>query len=230
MPGEEKIDPVEEKRECGGRKEEEKVVEEGTGGDGGAGAAEVVLGLGEAKEPVECGEEKIDPIEETIELDEGKEEEEVVEEVIGGGGNAGAAKPTIGLGDAEEHVERDERGEEMSNLAEASRGQSLGTIGEYAPCIGMWPVPGGRKIVTNSPPSILAGPTRSSARLNSARKISALERAKLRKVALLEGETSGATSLPRHWNINKVMKKSALCGVRLSGVEAQELQKFLLRG
>nr|CAD1817515.1 unnamed protein product [Ananas comosus var. bracteatus] len=66
-------------------------------------------------------------------------------------------------------------------------------------------------------PSTLIGSTRSSARLDSARKVSMLERAKLRKVKLLEGETSGATSLPCYWNCKKILKKGARCGVKLSG-------------
>lgn len=67
--------------------------------------------------------------------------------------------------------------------------------------------------------------TRSSARLTSVRQVSALERAKLRKATLLEGQFSGCQRKNR-----KVLKKSAQCGVKLTGVEAEELQKFLLRG
>nr|CAD1837083.1 unnamed protein product [Ananas comosus var. bracteatus] len=72
--------------------------------------------------------------------------------------------------------------------------------------------------------------TRSCARLTSVRQVSALDRAKRRKAVLLEGEFSGSTSVRYQRNSKKVLKKSALCGVKLTGVEAEELHKFLLRG
>nr|CAD1823324.1 unnamed protein product [Ananas comosus var. bracteatus] len=116
------------------------------------------------------------------------------------------------------------------------------TLSGISAPVGRLPEPCGGNMVTHDPnavpmpgkveasPSISMGSTRSSARFDSARKVSMLERAKLRKVFLLEGETSGATSLPRQWNSKKVLKKGAQCGVKLSGVEAEELHKFLLRG
>ncbi|XP_020084915.1 uncharacterized protein LOC109707794 [Ananas comosus] len=114
------------------------------------------------------------------------------------------------------------------------------TLSGISAPVGRLPEPCGGDMVTHAPdtvpmlgkveasPSVSIGATRSSARFDSARKVSMLERAKLRKVFLLEGKTSGATSLPRQWDSKKVLMKGAQCGVKLSGVEAEELHKFLL--
>nr|CAD1817695.1 unnamed protein product [Ananas comosus var. bracteatus] len=80
------------------------------------------------------------------------------------------------------------------------------------------------------PPVELRGPTRSSARLGSSAKDSALERAKRRKAIRLEGETSSSTTLARKWNSRKIMEKSARCGVKLTQNDAVELHNFMLSG
>lgn len=72
--------------------------------------------------------------------------------------------------------------------------------------------------------------TRSSARLTLARQVTALARAKIRKSALLEGEISGSSLVRCQRSAKTVLKKSALCGVKLTGLEAEELHKFLQRG
>lgn len=79
-------------------------------------------------------------------------------------------------------------------------------------------------------PSKLRAATRSCARLMSVRQVSALDRAKLRKAALLEADSSGPSSVRCQRISKKVLKKSALCGVKLTGVEAEELHKFVQRG
>uniref|UniRef100_A0A6V7QWK5 Uncharacterized protein n=1 Tax=Ananas comosus var. bracteatus TaxID=296719 RepID=A0A6V7QWK5_ANACO len=83
---------------------------------------------------------------------------------------------------------------------------------------------------TRCDPGGVSGTTRSSARLSSAQKVPALERAQHRKTILLEGVTPGSTTLARKWNIKKVLTKGALCGVKLTVADAAELHKFMLRG
>nr|CAD1823532.1 unnamed protein product [Ananas comosus var. bracteatus] len=84
--------------------------------------------------------------------------------------------------------------------------------------------------VDGVPRSVCHGSTRASVRLKSTGTLSVLDRAKQRKAFLLEGENSGATYAECSRNIRKVMKKSALCGVKLTRVEAEELHKFMMRG
>lgn len=76
----------------------------------------------------------------------------------------------------------------------------------------------------------LGGLNRSSQQLRASAKGSVLERAKLRKVLLLEGETSSSKTLAIKWSSNKVLSKSAHCGVKLSVAKAEELHDFMLRG
>lgn len=69
-------------------------------------------------------------------------------------------------------------------------------------------------------------PTRSCERLMSTRKMPVLDRAKLRKAALIEGENSRSTYITRQRIIRKVQKKSAHCGVKLSGGRPRSSKDF----
>nr|CAD1824987.1 unnamed protein product [Ananas comosus var. bracteatus] len=81
-----------------------------------------------------------------------------------------------------------------------------------------------------SPLCVRRGPTRACVRLKSVGNVSALDRAKLRKAFLLEGENSEPKPAEGSRIVRKVVKKSAQCGVKLTGVEAEELHKFMMRG
>ncbi|OAY63461.1 putative ribonuclease H protein [Ananas comosus] len=77
--------------------EEEEVVEEAIGGDAGAAAAEGVLGLGEAEEPVERGEEKTDPAEAGTASDGSDHILEVGDKGVGRAREARGARVAVGF-------------------------------------------------------------------------------------------------------------------------------------
>lgn len=71
---------------------------------------------------------------------------------------------------------------------------------------------------------------KASPRLIGAAKLLAMERATSRKALRLEGVEASSGRSERLWSRKKVITKTASCGVKLSGNEAEELRKFLARG